>query len=201
MDAGAVLNDALVLVRRAMKERSFAAKGNSFFRRTEGGNTMVLGVQRSLQSSRAAVLVTLNYGVYSARVGMGLQEDPESARDVWQAHWRRRLADDGRERWLSVDAAVTANACAESLLAAIDEILPALVAHSTDETLRDEWLSGMSPGLTNSQRLLYAAILVNELGPAERLPGILSELRGIVAGGVHEGLIERRLERAGVRLP
>lgn len=201
MDIDAVVKEALVLVRRSLKERGFLAKGNTFLRRTPAGNTLILAVQRSVQSSDKVVLVTLDYGVYSSRLGARLQDDPSSASDVWQAHWRERLANNGDERWLSLDATVTVEGCAQAFLGAVDEVLPKLLAHSTDEALRDAWLSGSSPNLTKLQRLLYATILVHELGPAERLGEILSALRVLVAGGAQEGLVERRLERAGVRSP
>lgn len=55
-------------------------------------------------------------------------------------------------------------------------------------------------GLTDMQRLLFAAILVNEIGPVEKLGDIVSEPRRLVAGSVHEGLVEGRLARAGVQV-
>jgi hypothetical protein len=83
---------------------------------------------------------------------------------------------------------------------ALEGVLAELVEHSTDEALRSEWLSGSSPGIGNMQRLLFGAILVNEIGPSEKLGGVIRELRGLVSGSVHEGLVEGRLARASVRV-
>lgn len=199
-DSGLVLKEALVVVKRALKERGFSARRTTFYRRTEGGNTVVLSVQRGVKSSAAETEVALNYGVYSARIGERLQEDPSCALDVWRAHWRRRLTERGREKWLKIKATGSPEESAKAILSALEAVLPELVEHSTDEALCNEWLAGSSPGLVEMKRLLYLTILVNEIGPAEKLGGLLGELRRSVSGGVHEKLIESQLAMAGVRV-
>jgi hypothetical protein len=67
-DSGSVLHAALAVVKRTLKERGFSAKGTRFYRRAESGNTVLLAVQKSKKSSSAESQVTLNYGVYSARI-------------------------------------------------------------------------------------------------------------------------------------
>jgi hypothetical protein len=200
MDSGSVLKDALVVVRRTLKERGFSAKGTTFHRKTDGGNAVVISVQKRMKSSPAVAEVTLNYGVYSARLGSRLQDEASSALDVTKAHWRKRLREDGREKWLHVKATDSADKAGQVILDAVNGLLPELLDHATDEALRNEWLSGSSPGLTDMQRLLFASILVNEVGPTERLNDVVGELRGLVAGSVQQGLVEGRLARAGVRV-
>ena len=201
MESGAVLKDALVVVRQALKARGFSAKGTTFHRKTDDGNTVVLSVQKSVKSSPAEAEVTLNFGVYSARLGSKLQDESSSALDVTKAHWRKRLREGGREKWLHVKATDPADIAGRRvILDAVEGVLPELLEHASDEALRNEWLSGSSPGLTDMQRLLFAAILVNEIGPDERLNAVVGELRGLVAGSVHQGLVEGRLARAGVRV-
>jgi hypothetical protein len=98
-----------------------------------------------------------------------------------------------------VRAMGSAEESAKEILEAVESVLPELAEHSTDEVLRTEWLAGVSPGLVAMQRLLYLTILVNEIGPAERLGSVLEELRSLVSGSVHAGLVEGQLVRAGVR--
>jgi hypothetical protein len=200
MDSGSVLRAALVVMRKALKGRGFSAKGPTFHRRVADGNVIGLAVQRSVKSTAAEAEVTLNYGVYSARIGSRLQEDPSSALDLGSAHWQRRLRENGREKWLHVKSVDSPDEVARMLLNAVETLLPDLLDHSTDEALRSDWLSGSAPGLTAMQRLLFGAILVNEIGPADRLRDTVEELRRLVAGSVHQGLVEGQLERAGVRL-
>jgi hypothetical protein len=200
MNSGSVLNAALINVRRALKERGFVAKRNSFHRRTEAGNTLLLSIQKSVSSSATDTQVALNYGVYSARIGSRLQDEPKAALDVSRAHWSKRFTEGGREKWLHVKATDSADETARVLLDAVEGLLPDWLEHATDEALRDEWLSGSSPGLVKMSRLLFAAILVNAIGPAERLNDVVGELRKLVADGIHQGRVERLLETAGVRV-
>ena len=200
MDSPSVLREALAILRRTLKARGFLAKGSTFHQTPAHGNTVLISVQKSAKSSGADTLVTLNYGVYSARLGRRLRDEPGAAFDVMNAHWRKRLAEGGRERWLHVTATDTAEVAAQFILASVEGVLPELFEHSSDEALRDEWLAGSSSGLTDMQRLLFATILVGEIGPAQRLEEVLGELRRLVIGTVQEGLIERRLANAGVRL-
>ena len=50
------------------------------------------------------------------------------------------------------------------------------------------------------QRLLFLAIVLNEIGPSERLGGVVRELRDLVSGSVYEALMDGRLAREGVRV-
>lgn len=198
MESARVVKDALITVRRALKARGFSAKGTTFHRRTDDGNTVLISVQKSVKSSSAEAAVTLNYGVYSGRLGSRLQDDASSASDLTKAHWCKRLREDGREKWLHVKATDSADMAGRAILDAVERLLPELLEHGNDEALRDEWLSGSSPGLTEMERLLFAAILVNELGPAEKLSAVVGELRALVVDSGHQGLVEGRLARAGV---
>lgn len=200
MDSGAVLKEALASVRLALRDKGLRAKGMIFFRTADAGNVVLLAIQKSTTSTRARATVTLNYGVYCTLLGAKLQDDASASHDVTRAHWHDRLTENGQEKWIGVDASDSAAQCAHVILQAMHRVLAVADEHSTSEALRDEWLAGSSPGLTDMERLLFATILVNEIGPAERLGGLVHQLRASVAGGVHEGLVERRLVRAGVQV-
>jgi hypothetical protein len=190
----------LVVLRGALRAKEFTARGTTFYRRNEDGNTSIISLQSSVKSTRTEREVTLNYGAYSQRIGTALQDDAAWALDVARAHWRKRLSEGGRERWLRVSNTQPAEERAHLILDGVNRLMPDLVAHSTDAALRDEWLAGASPGLGAMQRLLYLAILLNKIGPSEKLADVLSDLRGLVAGQVHSGLVEGQLARAGVRV-
>jgi len=200
MDSSSVAREALVLVRKRLKEVGFSAKRTVFFRKVDGGNIVVLSIQRSTKSSRIELKMTINYGVYSTRIGTKLETDPSSALDLSKAHWRKRLTEDGNEKWLCVKSTDSPDESGSLLVRALQSVLPELVEHSTDEALRNQWLSGISPGIGGMQRLLYLAILVNEIGPREKLDSVVRELRTSVAGKIHEGLVERQLTIAGIRV-
>jgi hypothetical protein len=196
-----VLSDVLASVRRALKERGFSTKGQTFHQQLEHGNTILLSLQKSSTSTRIESEVAINYGVYSAVIGRSLQDEPGAALDVTRTHWRKRLGENGREKWLRLKLGDPPDERAQLIVKGIEQVLPDLLNHSTNEALRDEWLSGSSPGIGDMQRLIYAAILVHQIGPADRLRAVILELRKLVAGSVHESLVERQLARAGVQVP
>jgi hypothetical protein len=201
MGNGSVLKDAILKVRRALGERGLSAKGTTFYKEVEDGNVIVLSLQKSVKSTSFRTELTLNYGVLSALIQARVQGGPFLEVDVMKAHWRKRLNEGGREKWFSAESNASSDELARLILTAAEQVLPELIAHSTNAALRDEWLAGASPGITNMQRLLYAVIVVNEIGPVERLAEIVEHLRALVRGGVHEGLVERQLAELGVQVP
>jgi hypothetical protein len=195
-NSDSVLKEALAPLRRTLKAKGFSAKGRRFYRTCNTGNTLLVSVQKSMASSSSESLFTINYGVYCARIGSKLAERASAALDVFSAHWRKRIADAGREVWMRVKSTDSADELANAIIRALGPVLTDLDEHGTDEALRTEWLSGRSPGLVNTQRLLFLAILINEIGPPDKLDSVVRELRSIVKGTIHEKLMERRLANA-----
>src|SRR5262249_54872076 len=160
----------------------------------------LLSVQKSQTSSAAESRLAINYGTYSKRIGVALRDPASYEIALDRSHWRKRFSEGGREKWLSVKGSDAVEQSAGSILQGVAIVLPELRDHSTDEALRDEWLSGVSPGIVEMKRLLYLAILINEIGHKERLESVVADLRALVSGGVHESLIERQLTDAGLRV-
>jgi hypothetical protein len=198
MDVRVEFRDALAILRRSLRAQGFAGKGAAFHRAAASGNVETISIQKSTKSSGAELLIAINYGVYSARIGGCLGEDVSLSRDVFSAHFRKRVSENGRELWLHVTAKDSAGSIAELLLGAIKTALADLVEHSTDEALRDTWLSGTSPGIVNTRKLLFLSILLNTIGPADRLPDVVKELRKSVENSIHSALVEQQLARAGI---
>jgi hypothetical protein len=198
MEGRSVLTEALGIVRRFLKEQGFSARGTAFRRTCEDGNTIVLSLQKSVKSSPREALVTINYGVYSARIASKFPNDSPPGFDVAAAHWRKRLSEDGREKWLQVRETDSPAESARTMLRCLEGVLVQLEEHSTDQALRDEWFTGSSPGIGKMQRMLFLAILVKEIGPPERLEEVVEDLRTFVSGTVHEALVERQLAEAGI---
>jgi hypothetical protein len=127
-----------------------------------------------------------------------MREDASAATDVRRAHWRRRIKEDGVERWIAVSGADDGARIARVLMTASTAALEDLENHASDEALRDERLAGSSPGLVETQRLLYLAVLLRDIGPDPQVPGVVATLRNRVSGTVHEGRIERQLGGLGL---
>jgi hypothetical protein len=197
MSRDAAFRTVVGAVRRHLKARGFSARGSTFAAK-QGDNTLLIALQRSTKAPGMHVAITLNYGVHCAAAGRALGEAEDASTDVWRAHWRKRLSDDGREQWIRFDASGAREDELASILESVDRVVDELRAHSTDEALRDEWLTGASPGQGAMQRMLFLAVLLKKLGPQALLDRVVGDLRKLVAGGVHEGLTEERLKTAGL---
>jgi hypothetical protein len=175
-----------------MSGLGFRTRGGVFHRIVEGNRLLV-----TPQSSRDSPRIAVNYGVVSRRLSERLETDFQKL-DVWSAHLRDRVTrPDGQEMWAtteiphSVDELVTRTVVAAQTQAEA----------TSDGSLRDLWLTGTAPGITEHQRLLYLAILLNEIGPASLLAPTLAALRGQSGdvGDLKRSMLEARLTFAGVR--
>jgi len=193
-----VLTAAVALMRPACKRWGFTSRGRLTFLRgaREGGAVGIILIQKDSASDAAAVKVAVNYGVYSRRLGAALDDEPKVATDIWSAHWRARVRRDGQEAWFVFAADGEPALIASVLTSAIDELMPDLVAHMTDEDLRDAWLAGHAGGLGEWQRLLFLAVMLQLIGPLELLPPVLAELDSAISGQPHEANVRYRLARA-----
>jgi hypothetical protein len=192
--------DTLILLQQELKERGFSAKGTNFHRVAASGNWLVVSLQQSVKSDDVASIVTLNYGVYSKRL-LSKVDGVQKPRtwDASGAHWRKRLREDGREKWLHLPTSLAPLQATRELLVAFDAAITELSSHASDESLRDEWLTGAASGITAMQRLLYLAVLLNEIGPTERLAETVAELRALVSTTGTGAIVEQRLATAGIK--
>ena len=66
---------------------------NIILRTFDSGNTAIVEVQASRESTPQSLWVAINYGVYSKRLVAKLGEDESYGHDITGAHWRRRLGE------------------------------------------------------------------------------------------------------------
>ena len=132
-------------------------------------------------------LVNMGGRAYDPTIGRFLQPDP----------FVQNLFNEG---WLSIGRDDSTDDATLPLLQMVDSALEDLAAHSSDERLRDDWLSGRSPGITKVQRLMFLALILNDIGPRHLLEGTLAELRAVLADGPQARIAEHRLAAAGITL-
>lgn len=198
--AVSIMKKVSVAVRRVLAERGYGGSGTTFVRRGDDGNTLIVELQKGSKSTPTAAVLTINYGVYSARVGRCLDEDSAAARDVARAHWRSRIDEDGRERWLTISVAASEVDIETELRPVLAEVDADLQSHRSDVELRDAWLTGHGGGLTRMQRLIYLSCLVKQIGPADRLDEVVGELRAYVEGRPQAAIVRHQLARIGIAL-
>lgn len=178
------------------------ARSQRTFRLLVDPGVGMIEVQKSAKSTSDRVILTVNVGVWSARVARFMTGRVESGPlAVDDCHWRERigfLLPDRDDRWWTIGGGDDAAIVTGAVGGAIESVaVPAVNAHLRDEALRDEWLTGKSPGLTDIQRLLYLTILLKEIGPHGALPTAVAELERKSEGKAIESVVMRHIEKLG----
>jgi hypothetical protein len=182
----------------SLRAAGFRRRASAFHREDESGNQQIIELQRSARSEEDQVVFTVNVGTFLKRLAsfFPARHDPPSTTDC---HWSDRLGFllPGREdRWWAVDADTDVAELADALTEAIvDYAIPVLVRYSSEEQLRDLWLSGQASNLTDVQRLMHLSVLLDAIGPREELQKVVGELSAVSAGRPTAGVVQRHLER------
>lgn len=201
-----LVSDFVKLMKPFFSARGFTRTGLTY-RSRRGENYVVIQLQSSVSSTRQAAKVTVNLGIWNRRVATFDDPEPGAKRELTfeACHWSTRLGNlrtPPRDEWWTIDGSprdAIERTAIEDLL--VEKALPELERLSVDRALCDLWLSGQAPGRTAFQRLYDLSILLAQIGPLDRLPGVLRELgeatrRGGMAFSVSNH--ERRLH--GVEL-
>jgi hypothetical protein len=180
-------------VRPLLRGEGFRARGLDYSF-SKGANIAVINIQRGHSGRR----MTMNGGVYSGRLGKSLSSPPS----VWNCHYQvrvGRLVAPPRDLWWELAEPETLAAIGKDVRDKLDGLLvPDLLMHLTDESLRDHWLRRWREGKASFLELTYLAQLVDKLGPPQVRPlleSILSKGPGTSAGPDNE--LARVLDEMG----
>jgi hypothetical protein len=190
------------LVKRStvlLRAHGFSRKGRTLFHRQDA-NWALINLQRSRRNTVDLVKFTVNLGVLSTRLAAFFADTPPGKRpSVWDCHWRQRigwLLPQNRDVWWSIDIGTSfPELSSEIEMYLVDLVVPELEAHISDEALRDLWLSGRSPGLTDFQRLMNLSVLLKEIGPVDALSSVLKDLGSVSEGRPCEPMAEMHIEK------
>jgi len=130
------------------------------------------------------IVFTINVGVISQRILSFYGQDPSIKKpDIWETHWRSRighLMPENEDVWWSIDQETEFEKLGQSLLGKIETfLLPNLHKIISDTALRDLWLSGKAPSLTDFQRLMFLCILLKQIGPSDLVDPTINEIKRI----------------------
>lgn len=166
-----------------LRKVGFRKVGLYYFRQ-RSGNWELVQFQKSWSNTVDETRFTVNCGIVSTRLARFLLgADLKMPTPEYNWHYSQRLGflmAGGQDKWWTIDASVPKESLGSEVSELIiDLAIPTLDAHASDEELRDLWLSGESPGLTDVQRLMYLAVLLRDLSPREQYSSILSELEAL----------------------
>ncbi|MFT3893680.1 MAG: DUF4304 domain-containing protein [Anaerolineales bacterium] len=147
----------------------------------QNSNWGVVDFQKSVKSNSDTIVFAVNIGVASGRLLEKFSSIHQGKKPaIWNCHWRIRLGHlvDHKDTWWSIDNETSIDYLSKQIS---DYILllgiPEMNKYITDEALRDLWLSGKSPSLTETERLEYLLALVREIGPSNAVAAIESDIR------------------------
>lgn len=189
-------------------ERTLPAEGVKRVRHTyyihRESNVGLIELQKSMRSTRDELFFTVNVGAYSARIASFARRSANADHlAISDCHWRERIGfiiSENEDKWWSVKSCSDVERVVEEVCSAVTSAMPPLLKYLEDENLRDLWLNGRSPGLTETARLLYLSVLLREIGPSDRLPDVIAELRQRSQGKPHEAMVERHVEKLQIEL-
>lgn len=197
-----LLKAPMALLRADRKRWGMTTRHHTLFLNERGdANVGIVQFQKSMTSTAAEMKVVVNYGVYSRRLGDALDDEPAVATSVPCAHYLRRLQRDGQEVWFRFAATDDPAQVAAVLTRAVDDVMPDLLAHLSDEQLRDYWLSGNGGGLTDAMRLVNLAVMLKLIGPRDQVPAVLAELDVLLDRHGGGAMIRHNLAWAMARVP
>jgi hypothetical protein len=192
-------NEILKRCTLALRTHDFSRRGQTLYR-TVSGNWGLIAFQKSKWNTADSIEFTVNLGIFSARLADFFSATETRSRpSVWDCHWRQRLghlSSERRDIWWPINVNTSLEDLGQEIQGIIIKLaVPELERYVRDEALRDLWLSGISPGLTDFQRLMNVSVLLKVLGPEDALPSVLEDLRRVSAGRPSAAMAEVHIQR------
>ena len=194
-----LFNHLIKKVEPLIKGEGFSKRGTVFYSKNSG-NWEIIEFQKSQSGDVDTVAFTINLAIASIKLMKFFDPDRQMTlpeRD--ERHWDKRiglLLPSREDKWWvlsnknSMDEVV--NVISSYLIILV---IPELKKFSSDLALRDLWLSGISPGLTEVQRLLNLTVLLTHLGPMDALPEVIERLKVLSAARPTEAMVQTYLKK------
>lgn len=166
-------------VRPLLNEHGFKRRGNSFVSK-KNDIWFLINFQKSRKSSVDEVVFTINLGIASSVLFNFFSKEIKQP-TIEDCHFRQRigflLAQRG-DKWWTINSDTEINKlCDELKSCLIEHALTELENYSSNESLRDLWLSDRCPGLTDTQRLMNLTVLLKKIGPADIFDEVVEKMR------------------------
>ena len=180
-----------------LTEEEFLRKGNCFYRRLSN-NWGLIDFQKSRKSTKDEIIFTINIGISSGILMNFFSPDLASKKPSIDAcQWRQRigfLLPNRDDKWWMLTESSKNLVLDEIMRHLINLGIPTVNSHLSDAQLCKEWLSGISPGITDIQRLLNLAVLAKKTEEDVNLNKIISELKQKSHGKSSEFMVNQHLK-------
>lgn len=183
--ASNIYKDLIKGISQSLKSEGFSRKGQSFYTKHEE-NWGVINFQKSTSGNEKSVVFTVNLGIASGRLFRFSGKLIEDRPLIEDCHWRQRLGfllPEKKDVWWTIVVTTLLDRLVKDMENLLCQYgIPEIEKNIRDETLRDLWLTGKSPGLTNFERLKNLSVLIKAIGPTDLLNSVLEELKHISEG-------------------
>jgi hypothetical protein len=185
MELETLYRQLLSMVTPALGSNQYKKRA-SYFYIQKYGNWGLINFQRSTKNTSEQLIFTINLGIASSRLLQFFSvQCSEKGLKVWDCHWIRRLGEliNGDDIWWTIESRTSIDKLGGQILKNLGKLaIPEIEQYLDDVKLRNLWLSGDSPSLTEFRRLMYLSVFLKELGPHELLEPTLRQLREISFG-------------------
>jgi hypothetical protein len=114
------------------------------------------------------------------------------------SHWRKRigfLMPVKKDYWWTIDDATSIDMIIQETSFLLHNlVVPEIEKYLKDEDLIEEWLKGISEGVTELQRYLFLTMLLR-LNGDKRLPKVVEELVSFSRGRAYESTVNEHMKR------
>jgi hypothetical protein len=174
------------IIAPALKDYGYCRRGNSFYLFRDS-NCGLINFQKSVASRKDRLILTINLGVASSRLLESLSAKHRGLNlSIADCHWTNRIGNlqlSRHDKWWTISREThQGDLGAEIVKCLMEFAVPEIEKHLSDEALRDLWISGTAPGLTDFQRLVYLSLLLKTIGPNDLLQKTVQEMRLISDG-------------------
>jgi hypothetical protein len=161
-------------------------------------NYALINFQKSMSSAATETRFTINIGIAS-RVIYEFNEEEINVPTIVDCHYAQRLGflipTIKSDKWWLINEDTNANNLYLEISDYINRFaLPVKDKYSHDDGLIDLWLSGLSPGLGEFQRLLNLSILLKAKGKNKILDQVIKELRESATDKYFAHMVERHIK-------
>lgn len=146
-------------------QEGFRRKKTTYGKKTEY-YWLVINFQISTDDLPGKLKFTLNIGILDLRLAELLEEPVKVCPDVWACHMRERIGfvmPEHFDKWWVIDAQspVSNDVTNEFLKILRDFVVPYTNRFSKKDDLLNLWKTGVSPGITDRQRINFIEMLEN----------------------------------------
>jgi len=165
-----IYNNLISNIKIILQKENFSKKGSTFYIE-KGNNLGMINFQKSKSSTSGVVLFTINIGVSLTILREFNKENLKQKPEIEDSHWRQRigfLLPDKKDYWWKI----ANDTCLKQLTEDISQVLitvaiPEILSHLTIESLKSEWLNGVSKGITEFQRYMFLTTVLKVVNSSE----------------------------------